>query len=107
MFVTISGWGLHTGLRKRKERGENIVNWILVRGVVLISLQFIIGILLPQRYNWNSPGILTLLGLCIILIPLISGLDEYFKKWIKGNSGYYKSVFIVLFTILFLEIFQV
>ncbi|MEC7142923.1 MAG: acyltransferase family protein [Candidatus Thermoplasmatota archaeon] len=101
MFVTISGWGLHTGLRKRKERGENIVNWVLVRGLVLISLQFILGILLPQRYNWNSPGILTLLGLCIILIPLISGLDEYFKKLIKGNSGYYKSVFIVLFTILF------
>ena len=38
MFVTISGWGLHSGLRKRKERGEDIVNWILVRGFFLIAL---------------------------------------------------------------------
>ena len=105
MFVTISGWGLHIGLRKRKERGENIVNWILIRGLLLIALQFIIGILLPQRYNWNSPGILTLLGLCIIIIPLISVLDKYLNIWIKENVGYYKSAFILLFTVLILSNF--
>ena len=35
------------------------------------------------------------------LISYLESENEYFKKWIKGNSGYYKSVFIVLFTILF------
>ncbi len=106
MFVTISGWGLHSGLRKRKERGEDIVNWILVRGFFLIALQFIIGLILPERYNWNSPGILTLLGFCIIIISITSSLDEYLKKWIKKGTGYYKSVFIVLFTLVILRNFS-
>ena len=58
MFVTISGWGMHYGLNRRISKGEPILQWIITRGLSLILLQFLIGLLLPQRYDWNSPGIL-------------------------------------------------
>mgnify|MGYP001189361088 CR=1 FL=1 len=104
MFVTIAGWGLHSGISKRKQNEEPILKWTIVRGLILISLQFIIGILLPQRYNWNSPGILTLLGLCILIAPLTASKDELFTKWMKSKeTGFFKSIVIVLFTILLLN----
>ena len=102
MFVTISGWGLHNGIKKRRDRGEEIVNWIIIRGFALIILQFIVGILLPERYNWNSPGILTLLGFCMIISPLISNFDGKLENW---SGGYYKSVLFLSLTVIILRFF--
>ena len=102
MFVTISGWGLHNGIKKRKDKGEEIVNWVIIRGLALIILQFIIGILLPERYNWNSPGILTLLGFCMIISPLISNFDGKLENW---RGGYYKSILFLSLTVIILRIF--
>ena len=98
MFVTISGWGLHYGLNRRIAKEEPILQWIITRGLSLILLQFLIGLLLPQRYDWNSPGILTLLGLCIFIVPLI--------KWHTDRiSSQYKAIFVVLFTMIFFYYF--
>ena len=105
MFVTIAGWGLYTGLRNRISNGEDILKWTLIRGTALISLQFIIGVLLPQRYNWNSPGILTLLGLCIIITPLISSLEFQLTKWNKGGNGFLNSIIVVFSTLVILNFF--
>ena len=106
MFVTISGWGMHNGLKKRKRNGEEILRWTLIRGMALISLQFIIGLLLPQRYNWNSPGILTLLGFCILIAPLIQNIEIHLLKLTKRRkTGYFKSIIFVILTIIIVYYF--
>ena len=76
MFVLISGWAFQRGLDRRRARGESILRWSLVRGGVLIGLQFLLGLLLPQRFNVASPGILTLLGICTLLFPLYYLRDD-------------------------------
>ena len=106
MFVTISGWGLHRGLKRRKDNGEPILKWVIIRGFSLILLQFLIGFLLPQRYFWNSPGILTLLGLCIFIVPLISYREVVFFRWANGeNTRKYKPIGIIVFTAVLLHYF--
>ncbi len=104
MFVTISGWGLHHGLKRRKKNGKPILKWIIIRGSALILIQFIIGFLLPQRYFWNTPGILTLLGLCIFIVPLISYIEEEFLKWTNGTkSNIFKAIAIIIFSAVLLH----
>ncbi|MDP6856335.1 MAG: heparan-alpha-glucosaminide N-acetyltransferase domain-containing protein [Candidatus Thalassarchaeaceae archaeon] len=106
MFVTISGWGLHRGLKRRKDNAEPILKWVITRGSVLILLQFLIGFLLPQRYYWNSPGILTLLGLCIFIVPLISHREFAFLRWAKDKeSRLFKPIAIIIFSAILLHYF--
>ena len=76
MFVLISGWAFQRGLDRRRARGESVLRWSLVRGGALIGLQFLLGILLPQRFDIASPGILTLLGICALLFPLYYLRDD-------------------------------
>ena len=70
MFVLISGWALQRGLDRRRAMGESVLRWSLTRGGFLIGLQFLLGLLLPQRFDISSPGILTLLGICTLIFPL-------------------------------------
>ena len=70
MFVLISGWAVQRGLDKRRAGGESVFRWSLTRGGALIGLQFLLGLLLPQRFEIASPGILTLLGICTLIFPL-------------------------------------
>ena len=70
MFVLISGWAVQRGLDRRRARGESVLRWSLTRGGSLIGLQFLLGLLLPERFDIASPGILTLLGICTLIFPL-------------------------------------
>ena len=78
LFVTVSGWGMHRGSKKRFEDGLNSqswVYWVLPRVVILTACQFLVNFLLAidrgGRFEWHTPGVLTLLAIAAIFAPLI------------------------------------
>ena len=67
LFVTVSGWGMHRGAKKRFADGLNSsawINWVLPRVVILTACQFLVNFLLAidrgGRFEWHTPGVLTL-----------------------------------------------
>ena len=82
LFVTVSGWGLHRGAQRRFSNGlrsEAWLNWLLPRIALLVACQFLVNILLNAerggRFEWQTPGILTLLALAALAAPLIVNLS--------------------------------
>jgi fucose 4-O-acetylase-like acetyltransferase len=69
LFVTLSGWGVHSAVRRRLS-SPNLVRWLLTRISLLVAMQVVINILLPQRFYWYTPGVLSLLALCTLLAPI-------------------------------------
>ena len=69
LFVTLSGWGVHSAVRRRLS-SPNLVRWLLSRISLLVAMQVVINILLPQRFYWYTPGVLSLLALCTLLAPI-------------------------------------
>lgn len=79
LFVTVSGWGMHRGAKKRFTEGLSSrawIDWVLPRVVLLTGCQILVNVLLAAerggRFEWHTPGVLTLLAIAAILAPLIS-----------------------------------
>ena len=79
LFVTVSGWGMHRGAKKRFAEGLNSpawINWVLPRVAILTACQFLVNSLLAiergGRFEWQTPGVLTLIAIAAIFAPLIS-----------------------------------
>ena len=82
LFVTLSGWGIHRGAQRRFDEGFNNsawIDWVLPRVVLLTMCQFLVNILLNVerggRFEWQTPGVLTLLAIAALLAPLLSKLS--------------------------------
>ena len=79
MFVTISGWGIYRSAKRRSESGNSDiiswVNWILPRFIILTLCQLLVNsaLLLERggRFEWMTPGVLTLLAIASIFGPLL------------------------------------
>ena len=84
LFVTISGWGMYSSAKRRSE-SENSdfsswMRWILPRFVILILCQLVVNsaLLLERggRFEWMTPGVLTLLALASLLGPVLIFLKK-------------------------------
>ena len=78
MFVTISGWGMYrsAGQKSKANRSfSNWVSWIIPRVVLLCLCQILVNLLLNVnrggRFEWQTPGVLTLLAIAALLCPLL------------------------------------
>ena len=71
LFVTLSGWGVFNSLEKRAGDGS-AYRWGFVRICGLLFFQLIVNLLLPQRFLWYTPGVLSLLAICTGLAILVS-----------------------------------
>ena len=74
LFVTLSGWSMqHSLIQKKKKGGDYILisYWLITRFSFLFVCQFVVNLIANHVFNWNSPGILTLLAICTLIgIPL-------------------------------------
>ena len=79
LFVTISGWGMYSST-KRRSKSENSdfsswVRWILPRFIILVLCQLFVNSALVLerggRFEWMTPGVLTLLALACLLGPVL------------------------------------
>ena len=82
MFVTISGWGMYMGARRRYSEGASApdwVRWIVPRVLLLVTCQVIVNLFLNVerggRFEWHTPGVLTLLAIAAILSPILSRMS--------------------------------
>lgn len=81
LFVVVSGWGMHRGAKKRFADGlasRAWIDWVLPRVVLLTACQILVNVLLAAerggRFEWHTPGVLTLLALAAIAAPIIARL---------------------------------
>ena len=83
MFVVISGWGIHmSAVRRAADPSHTAGIWLrwLVPRVLLLSLcQLLVNLLLNAdrggRFEWQTPGILTLLAIGALLAPVLIRLS--------------------------------
>ena len=82
MFVTISGWGMYRSSIRRFEEGHAAsewFGWILPRVALLSICQFLVNLLLNVerggRFEWHTPGVLTLLAISAIIAPILVRLS--------------------------------
>ena len=79
MFVMISGWGIHMGATRRANRGQMMatdwIAWLIPRVVLLLFCQLLVNVLLNiergGRFEWHTPGVLSLLAIGALLTPLL------------------------------------
>ena len=78
LFVTISGWGMYGSARRRMQEGHSgsqWAYWILPRVILLFICQLLVNLLLNVerggRFEWQTPGVLTLLAIAALLSPII------------------------------------
>ena len=79
LFVMISGWGIHKSAVRRSSVGPTgstgWVNWIVPRLAVLVFCQLLVNVLLNVerggRFEWHTPGVLTLLAFASLVAPLL------------------------------------
>ena len=78
MFVTISGWGMYGSAKRRVSEDHSFSDWFgwIFPRVVLLSLcQILVNILLNVerggRFEWQTPGVLTLLAFAALLSPVL------------------------------------
>ncbi len=86
MFVTISGWVMYNSAKNKKEMNYSTMdwlNWILPRVIILTLSQLLVNLSLNVnnggRFEWHTPGVLTLLAISAILAPLIIRLSLSFR----------------------------
>jgi uncharacterized membrane protein len=82
MFVTISGWGMYHSAHRRSKEGyspADWVGWLLPRVAVLALCQLRVNLLLSVerggRFEWHTPGVLTLLAIAAMLAPFLVRLS--------------------------------
>ena len=109
LFVTLSGWSVHRGLRRRIDARLPITRWLCVRIVSLFLLQLVINLLLPQRFKWYTPGVLSLLAICTLLAPLMLKGDRILyslSTWfIYSRARFVHAIAIVFAPVIFFIIF--
>lgn len=79
MFVMISGWSIHMSAMRRVARGpigiSDWLSWLMPRVVLLALCQFLVNVLLNVerggRFEWHTPGVLSLLAIGALLTPLL------------------------------------
>ena len=79
MFVMISGWGIHMSAMRRVARGpigiSDWLSWLMPRVALLALCQFLVNVLLNVerggRFEWHTPGVLSLLAIGALLTPLL------------------------------------
>jgi len=84
LFVTISGWGMYSSAKRRSESENSDLSswmrWILPRFIILVLCQLFVNsaLLLERggRFEWMTPGVLTLLALACILGPVLIFLKK-------------------------------
>ena len=86
MFVTISGWGMYMSAQRRRAQGfsgSDWVRWIVPRVLLLTACQVIVNLFLNVerggRFEWQTPGVLTLLAVAAILSPILSRIPFSFR----------------------------
>ncbi len=85
LFVTIAGWGMYSSSKRRvsleSQNFSSWIKWVLPRFLILILCQFLVNwaFLLERggRFEWMSPGVLTLLALASLLGPVMALM----KRW--------------------------
>ena len=82
MFVTISGWGMYGSAKRRVSEGYSgmdWIDWIFPRFVILFACQLMVNLLLNVerggRFEWQTPGVLTLLAVASLIIPILSRMS--------------------------------
>ena len=77
LFVTISGWGMYRSASRRSEEGHTSyqwAQWIIPRVALLCVCQLTVNVLLNVerggRFEWHTPGVLTLLAISAAICPL-------------------------------------
>jgi surface polysaccharide O-acyltransferase-like enzyme len=84
LFVTISGWAMYTSAKRRSESENNDfsswMRWVLPRFTILVLCQLFVNsaLLLERggRFEWMTPGVLTLLALATLLGPALIFLKK-------------------------------
>ena len=79
MFVMISGWGIHLSATNRAARGpmagSDWLSWLMPRVLLLTLCQLLVNVLLNVerggRFEWHTPGVLTLLAIAALLAPVL------------------------------------
>ena len=82
MFIMISGWGMHMSATRRSSQGQmgasQWINWMIPRVAILTFCQILVNILLNVdrggRFEWHTPGVLTLLAVAALTAPILVGL---------------------------------
>ncbi len=82
MFVMISGWGIHKSATRRVAEGNNVkstwITWLMPRVALLVICQILVNVLLNVerggRFEWNTPGVLTLLAVAALISPVLARL---------------------------------
>ena len=83
MFVMISGWGIHMSASRRVVQGpmdiSGWISWLMPRVVLLTICQLLVNVLLNVerggRFQWHTPGVLTLLAIAALLAPVLVKLS--------------------------------
>lgn len=83
LFVMISGWGIYMSAARRAVRGpmgaSDWISWLIPRVVLLTLCQLLINVLLNVerggRFEWQTPGVLTLLAIAALLAPVLVRLS--------------------------------
>ena len=83
MFVTISGWGIHTSATRRAADPSHDtgmwLRWLAPRVLLLGLCQLLVNLLLNVdrggRFEWHTPGVLTLLAVAALLAPVLIRLS--------------------------------
>ena len=83
MFVMISGWGLHMSATRRDAQDpmeiSDWIGWLMPRVILLTLCQLLVNVLLNVerggRFEWHTPGVLTLLAIAALLTPVLVKLS--------------------------------
>ena len=75
MFVTISGWGIYRSAIRRRTLADNGIfswfYWVIPRITILTICQLLVNSALSidrgGRFDWMTPGVLTLLALASLI----------------------------------------
>ena len=87
LFVTISGWGMYRSASRRAEEGhtsDQWARWIIPRVVLLCLCQLSVNVLLNVerggRFEWHTPGVLTLLAISTAICPIFLGASKSLRS---------------------------
>jgi len=76
LFVTLAGWGAHRAVSRRlKGPAAALIRWATVRFTILMAAQFLVNQLGSHVFEWNTPGVLSLLALCSVAVLATARLD--------------------------------
>ena len=87
LFVTISGWGIHISSKRLLSDTDftlsRLAKWSIPRALTLVLCQIIVNILLISdrggRFEWGTPGVLTLLAVATLVAPIFSIISFHFR----------------------------